>query len=646
MSIPSTPSPSVSHSKNGSIDKEVSHTTLRPLLSVGANKILDLIDDLRHSKLEGYQIRFPKIVVCGDTSVGKSSVLEAISKFNFPRAPDLCTRFTTELCLRHGEKTQPEGKILWKLGNPEEKLAIKSPVEDSLDEIITMAGDKMQKRCRYQDCSFFQDVLQVTASDPSWPAVTLVDLPGLVKSGMKAKDEIVSNAIVEEHIKENETIILAIVQATNIWNNQGILKLARKYDPKGTRTLVVITKPDLIENDKDLQQKWIEMTQNKQPEYKFDNEWHVVKNRTSEQHKLPISDWDESEKKWFKGSIWEKNLSSNQLGTRALHVRLSNLLEEKARLVLPGIVGELTTKLTACRERLKCLGEAYSTKISQQSHLLDIAKHFSQIVRFGSEAHYRLDPYFNTDETKTRFRKLISDQNDKFIEHMRGWGQTYEINEANSDQVRSHLGAITLRGSGRLEPPEQVTREGMEQIIERIAKKNRGKEFSGTTNLDNYLEVFKEQSTRWESIAKDHILNMLEITFNFLLDVLRYVEKNPHTARILENEIIRPLKERKRQEVEAKLKEILLPYTDLASFSYNPGLAKRAEEIRQLSISQETQRLTKHLLQKFAGNEETESSKLKDAIQSFEGGYIKHASINCQILDLVQTHYEVWATFW
>src|ERR1700743_388140 len=69
--------------------------------------LLDIIDNLR-SKGVGRYVDLPEIIVCGDQSAGKSSVLEAISGMSFPTKDNLCTRFATELVLRrdatHGVK--------------------------------------------------------------------------------------------------------------------------------------------------------------------------------------------------------------------------------------------------------------------------------------------------------------------------------------------------------------------------------------------------------------------------------------------------------------------------------------------------------------------------------------------------------------
>ncbi len=61
--------------------------------------LLNSIDRLRLQGINNY-ISLPQIIVCGDWSSGKSSVLEAISGVSFPVNSNLCTRFPTELVLR------------------------------------------------------------------------------------------------------------------------------------------------------------------------------------------------------------------------------------------------------------------------------------------------------------------------------------------------------------------------------------------------------------------------------------------------------------------------------------------------------------------------------------------------------------------
>lgn len=71
---------------------------LEDLQTQGQIELLDVIDALRAEGLSEYTA-LPQLIVCGEQSSGKSSVLEAISGVRFPRKDTLCTRFATEVIL-------------------------------------------------------------------------------------------------------------------------------------------------------------------------------------------------------------------------------------------------------------------------------------------------------------------------------------------------------------------------------------------------------------------------------------------------------------------------------------------------------------------------------------------------------------------
>src|SRR5688500_8314796 len=54
-------------------------------------------------RISGASADFTKLVVVGDQSAGKSSVLESLTGFTFPRSVTLCTRHATEIICRREE---------------------------------------------------------------------------------------------------------------------------------------------------------------------------------------------------------------------------------------------------------------------------------------------------------------------------------------------------------------------------------------------------------------------------------------------------------------------------------------------------------------------------------------------------------------
>jgi hypothetical protein len=67
------------------------------------SELLDKIDELRAIGVGGL-VELPQIIVCGNQSSGKSSVLEAISRVRFPAKSNVCTRFATEVVLRRSPR--------------------------------------------------------------------------------------------------------------------------------------------------------------------------------------------------------------------------------------------------------------------------------------------------------------------------------------------------------------------------------------------------------------------------------------------------------------------------------------------------------------------------------------------------------------
>src|SRR5690349_2516138 len=89
-------------------------------------EVLNVVDALRSQGVSRY-IDLPQLIVVGDQSSGKSSVLEALSGLNFPTKDNLCTRFATELILRRG----PESKLVvsivpGELRNAEERTRLEA----------------------------------------------------------------------------------------------------------------------------------------------------------------------------------------------------------------------------------------------------------------------------------------------------------------------------------------------------------------------------------------------------------------------------------------------------------------------------------------------------------------------------------------
>lgn len=73
--------------------------------------LLEKIDKLFACNVGEY-VDLPQLVVVGDQSSGKSSVLEALTNLPFPRESTLCTRFATQITFRRSLDTTVAASII------------------------------------------------------------------------------------------------------------------------------------------------------------------------------------------------------------------------------------------------------------------------------------------------------------------------------------------------------------------------------------------------------------------------------------------------------------------------------------------------------------------------------------------------------
>ena len=94
-------------------------------------RVLDTVAQVRKCGLESI-LSLPQLVVCGDQSAGKSSVLEALTEIPFPRNDNLCTRFATEIILRRANASSLKVKLIPDPKRPSNEQADIRDFEESI----------------------------------------------------------------------------------------------------------------------------------------------------------------------------------------------------------------------------------------------------------------------------------------------------------------------------------------------------------------------------------------------------------------------------------------------------------------------------------------------------------------------------------
>ncbi|MCJ1476732.1 dynamin-like GTPase mgm1 [Lambiella insularis] len=184
-------------------------------------------------------LTLPSIVVIGSQSSGKSSVLEAIVGHEFlPKGSNMVTRRPIELTLVNTPDARSEYGEFPALGLG--KITDFSQIQKTLTD-LNLAVPAV-------DC-VSDDPIQLSIYSPNVPDLSLIDLPGYIQvSGRDQPVELKQKIadLCDKYIQP-PNVILAISAADVDLANSTALRASRRVDPRGERTIGVITKMDLVD---------------------------------------------------------------------------------------------------------------------------------------------------------------------------------------------------------------------------------------------------------------------------------------------------------------------------------------------------------------------------------------------------------------
>ena len=534
--------------------------------------LLNSVDCLRSQGISHY-VSLPQIIVCGDQSSGKSSVLEAISGVSFPVKSNLSTRFPTELVLRKTSQMGVTVSIVPHQGRTEsERLALSGFHEElegfeGLPNLIENAKAAMGISTHGK--AFSKDLFRVEVSGPDRPHLTIVDLPGLIHSQTKqqsASDVELVQDVVQSYMKAPRSIILAVVSAKNDYANQIVLKLARAADKNGIRTLGVITKPDTLIAGSESEAMYISLAKNQDVEFRLG--WHVLKNMDSEKGQWTLPDRDIEEKEFFAQGVWE-DMSRSLLGVANLRSRLSKVLLAQIAAELPSLIDEIDIKSSSCSERLAKLGKPRATLQEQNLYLFQISQSFQSLVKAAVDGTYN-DPFFGDARSEPgyqkRIRAVMQNLNQDFADDIARRGHRREITDSK-DKSRIPKDVIPL------------SRDEYIDHVRELMKRTKSRELPGTFNPMIVSDLFLEQSAPWDTITRSHVDKVWNAAREFLGHVAAYIA-DATTSKALLREIFEPELSKLLKSLKEKTAELLNPHQRSHPITYNQDFPEKLQKLR------------------------------------------------------------------
>ncbi|KAL8984718.1 MAG: hypothetical protein Q9177_004626 [Variospora cf. flavescens] len=422
-----------------------------PFRNENTQRLFEAIDELR-SCGANQEIDLPELVIVGDQSAGKSSLLQSLTDIPFPVADRLCTRFPTRIVSRRTPKQSGVTKISiepkvfdWtgtlsaeKVADRAERLEAYSKfghtsphlTSDSFKDVVEEAKELMDiKRSTSTEeglkstgrRNFSSDVLKVEISGPDRSYFSILDVPGIFQSLTKdltsqEKDGV--RSMVASYMKPKQSVIM--------W---AAFDMASQQDPQLERTIGVITKCDITQHKDQI----LALAQNE--EKHLNHGWFVVRNRTPPELESNIGSLERQrrEEAFFDEGPWNR-LSQARRGTQALKRYLADLLCSRIQETFPTILATVQDRQAMAAAQLNKLGPSRGTTEEKRVYLTELAQQLYDLTSQAVRGRYHA-----LGDESLKLRRFVREANDAFASKMIHHGYSVPFHttsvafQANSD---------------------------------------------------------------------------------------------------------------------------------------------------------------------------------------------------------------------
>jgi Dynamin family/Dynamin central region len=484
--------------------------------------LLDLIDDIQAAQIQTNNL--PQIAVVGDQSSGKSSALETITGVPFPRASGACTKYATEIRLRRSVTPGFKVSILpdssrtaasqAKLRNFGETIGSETSFEQLFHlakEAITAESTKWAS----------DDKLIVEKSGPEQPLLTLVDLPGIISianENQSLEDKAAIESLTDRYMSNPSTLILAVVGASTDYAVAAkILEKTRQHDREGSRTIGVLTKPDLAHRDGHTE-GYLRLVTNNDRVNRLALGWNVLLNPPNNVSWPTVPIREQKEREFFSQDGWN-TLDPSMCGASHLRSKLSVQLERQIATHLPALREELSQRLGEMLKSQAGLGKGYDSVPAMREGITEFLNTSSKLAERavnGTYINLNGDDFFDHEPDPMgpppqKIRARVVKANYTFAHNLRTTG--------HSEGFISASGPFGDSRSNTESKKKNYAKDKVTKMIEQ----NVGTHLPGHDPHAIPYHLFQMHSKKWKDMALAHTVKIKNICNQFMNEVLTHV---------------------------------------------------------------------------------------------------------------------------
>ncbi|CAF2147097.1 unnamed protein product [Rotaria magnacalcarata] len=324
--------------------------------------LMDKIDQARSllsSNDDG--ITLPNVVVVGDQSSGKSTLLEALSLVELPKGSGIVTRCPLVLRLRKSNVRR-----LYRLNDNNKTL-----LDEENTNILKYIEEETRKLAGNEK-NVVKDLIELQVDDPNVRDLTVVDLPGIARNPIADQPKDIhkqTTDLIRHFIRQEGSVILCVFPANVDIATVESFTIARECDPTGERTIGVITKSDLAVNHDILIQQ---LLMDRPDVLHLKLGFIAVRNRSTEE-RISLKDARKREKEFFSQHP-ASSIAGHCLGIHSLINRLADLYSDRVKETFPKMRAEVQKKLKDVREQLSKFPpdlESTSARLAKYYELAD-----------------------------------------------------------------------------------------------------------------------------------------------------------------------------------------------------------------------------------------------------------------------------------